>query len=297
MKSPNILPQKARIALVAPARRIIPEEIEKAVVWLQHQGFEVVYDDRLFAVCNQYAGNDALRAAVFQDYLDRSDIAAIWLVRGGYGGLHIVDNLDFTLFHKYPKWIIGYSDSTVFHGKMQSLSYESLHATMPINVLDNSDLALQSLHDALTGKPLHYIFPSHSMNRLGTVEAEIVGGNLSVLYSMLCSDIFPDLKGKLLFLEDLDEYLYHIDRMVLALKRAGKLSSLAGLIVGGMTDMHDNTIPFGVSAEVIVANYTAEYGYPLCCGFPAGHFSDNRAIIMGRKAKLQIETTEVMFWQ
>lgn len=297
MKSPDRLQQKARIALVAPARKIFPKEMEKAVIWLQQKGFEAVYDDRLFAVCNQYAGDDALRSEVFQYYLDRDDIAAIWLVRGGYGGLHIVDNLNFTTFLKHPKWIIGYSDSTVFHGKLQRLGFESIHATMPINVSDNSEAALQSLFDALTGNPLHYVFSTYSMNRLGTVEAEVVGGNLSVLYSMLGSDTFPDLKGKLLFLEDLDEYLYHIDRMVLALKRAGKLCGLAGLIVGGMTDMHDNTVSFGMTAEAIIANHTAEYGYPLCCGFPAGHFADNRAIIFGRKAKLQIETKEVAFWQ
>lgn len=297
MKSPKILQKSAFVALVAPARWVIPNEIEKAVTWLNQHDFKAIYDNRLFACYNQFAGDDTFRAAVFQDYINRSDIDAIWLARGGYGGLRIVDNLDFTEFCKHPKWIIGYSDSTVFHGKLQKLDFESLHATMPINVPDNSDTALQSLYDALIGKPLHYVFSSHILNRIGQVEAEIVGGNLSVLYSMLGSDSFPDLKGKILFLEDLDEYLYHVDRMVLALKRAGKLSDLAGLVVGGMSGMHDNTVSFGMTAEAIIASHTAEYGYPMCCGFPAGHFADNRTIVMGRNAKLQIEAQEVSFWQ
>ena len=294
MQAPNYLNKGSKIALVAPARKIIPEEIESAVAWLNEKGFVPVYDARLFESCNQYAGDDAFRAAVFQEYLDMPDIEAIWFVRGGYGGLHIVDGLDFTRFKQHPKWIVGYSDSTVFHGKMQSLGFQSLHATMPLSWNDNSNIAKESLFKALTGAPLHYEWEGFHLNRCGTVEAEMKGGNLSVLYSLLGSDTFPSLDGSILFLEDLDEYLYHIDRMILALKRAGKFSHLAALAIGSMTQMHDNTIPFGKTVEEIIMEHVKQYGYPVCFNVPAGHIADNFALPFGKKMRLDITSDSVI---
>lgn len=277
-----------RIAIAAPARKVTPDEIKFAADWLNENGFEAVFDERLFASDYIFAGNDGFRAAVLQEYLDRDDIDAIWLARGGYGSIRIIDRLDFTKFARHPKYIIGFSDGTVFHGKMQRLGFPSIHASMPYCFENKTVEAKQSLLDALSGKPLHYEFASHPLNRLGEAEGVIVGGNLSVLYGMLGSDSFPDTDGKIFFIEEVDEYIYHIDRMMHGLKRAGKLDNLKALVVGGLTDVHDNPDPFGQSVEEVIFDAVKEYDYPVCFNFPAGHFADNRAIIFGQKANLSV---------
>ncbi len=281
MKTPDYLKKGSKIAIVAPARKISREEIAAAVKWIEEKGFVAVYDDRLFAEYHQLAGDDDFRASVLQDYLDRDDIDAILCARGGYGTIRIVDKLDFTKFAKHPKWIIGYSDVTVLHAKMQQLGYQSIHGTMAINFEKNTTSSLESLHDALVGQ-LKMDGGFLAPEALGmTGKMQIVGGNLSVLYSMLGSDLFPETDGKILFIEDLDEYLYHIDRMMMALKRAGKLANLKALLIGAFTDMHDNTIPFGMTAKEIIYEKVKDYGYPVIWDFPAGHVDDNRAIVFG----------------
>ena len=277
-----------RIAIAAPARKVTPNEIQFAVDWLTEKGFVPVYDERLFASDFIFAGNDNFRASVIQEYLNSDDIDAIWLARGGYGSIRIIDRLDFSKFVKHPKYIIGFSDGTVFHGKMQRLGFPSIHASMPYCFENKTAEAIQSLLDALSGKPLHYEFASHPLNRLGEAEAEIVGGNLSVLYGMLGSDSFPETNGKILFIEEVDEYIYHIDRMMHGLKRAGKLDNLKALVVGGLTNIHDNPDPFGQSVEEVIFDAVKEYDYPVCFNFPAGHFADNRAIVFGQKANLSV---------
>lgn len=277
MKTPEYLKKGSKIALVAPARKIGRDEIVAAVKWIEEKDFEAIYDDRLFAEYHQLAGNDDFRASVLQEYLDRDDIDAILCVRGGYGTIRIVDKLDFTKFVKHPKWIVGYSDVTVLHAKMQQLGYQSIHGTMAINFEKNTKEALETLYKALVGK---HQTDGEFLATLG-MTGQVVGGNLSVLYSMLGSDLFPETDGKVLFIEDLDEYLYHIDRMMMGLKRAGKLANLKALLVGAFTDMHDNTIPFGMTAEEIIYEKVKEYGYPVVWDYPAGHIEDNRAIIFG----------------
>lgn len=277
MKTPEYLKKGSKIALVTPARKIGRDEIAAAVKWIEEKDFEAVYDDRLFAEYHQLAGNDDFRASVLQEYLDRDDIDAILCVRGGYGTIRIVDKLDFTKFVKHPKWIVGYSDVTVLHAKMQQLGYQSIHGTMAINFEKNTKEALETLYKALVGK---HQTDGEFLATLG-MTGQVVGGNLSVLYSMLGSDLFPETDGKVLFIEDLDEYLYHIDRMMIGLKRAGKLAHLKGLIVGAFSDMHDNTIPFGMTAKEIIYEKVKEYGYPVVWDYPAGHIEDNRAIIFG----------------
>lgn len=291
----NYLKQGSKVGIVAPARCVTPDEMSYAIQWLKEQGFVPVYDERLFAVHNIFAGTDDFRAAVFQEYLDNEEFDAIWLARGGYGGIRIIDKLDFTKFLEHPKWIAGFSDSTVIHGKLSQLGVPSLHAPMPFYFANKTKEAKQSLFDALTDKPLHYELPPHPQNRLGEMEGEIVGGNLSVLYGMMGSDTFPETDGKILFIEEVDEYIYHIDRMMRALKRAGKLAKLKGLIVGGLTQIHDNAHPFGQTAEEVIAEVVKEYDYPVCFNFPAGHFDDNRAMVLGQKATLTIAAEKVMF--
>lgn len=289
MKAPDYLSEGSKVAIVATARKISENEIDDAVNYLKNHGFIPVYDERLFEECHQLAGDDSHRATLLQEYLDDKEIDAILCARGGYGTVRIIDDIDFKGFVEKPKWIIGYSDVTALHAKMQCLGYQSLHATMPINFKDNTPLALQSMIQSLKGENLCYEIDSAALNRKGYAEGEMVGGNLSVLYSLLGSDTFPDTDGKILFIEDLDEYLYHIDRMMMALKRAGKLRGIKGLVVGGMTKMHDNNIPFGMTAEEIIAEKTNDIDIPVCFNIPAGHIDDNRALALGAKYSLAVD--------
>lgn len=282
MITPSSLSSGSKIALVAPARKVTEEEISFAVEHIKQRGFVPVYDERLFLSHNQFAGDDEQRASVLQHYLDSDDIDAIFCVRGGYGTIRIIDRLNFDKFLQRPKWIVGYSDVTVLHAKLQSLGIESLHATMPINFRDNTPQSLDSLFDALCGKKIKHDLPQASLDTLSKMKGEVVGGNISVLYSLLGSDIFPNVEGKILFLEDLDEYLYHIDRMLMAFQRAGIFDKINGLIVGGLTKMHDNATPFGMTAEEIIMEKAREKNIPTIFDFPSGHIDDNRAIVFGR---------------
>lgn len=284
-----------KIAIAAPARKVIPEEMEFAIQWLHDCGFESVFDDRLYAVENIAAGSDTVRAAIIQEYMDRSDIDGIWMARGGYGSIRIIDKLDFSRFIQHPKPIIGFSDVTVFHGKLSRLGIPSIHASMPHILANKTPEALQSLIDVLTGHPLHYEWPSCALNRPGEALGVIVGGNLSVLCGMLGSDSFPDTDDRILFIEEVDEYIYHVERLMYALKRSGKLDHLKALVIGGLTEIHDNPDPFGKTVEQAIFDVVKDYDYPVCFGFPAGHQPENRAIIFGQQAKLIIKKEESSF--
>ena len=295
MKKIPYLHQGSKVSIAAPARKMSREQMQPAIQWLEERGFETVYDDRLFAEYYIFAGDDDFRAAVLQEYIDNESIEAIWLSKGGYGSIRVIDKLDFTKFMQHPKWIVGFSDTTVFHGKLSRLGCPSLHACMPFCFDQKTIEAKQSLFDALTGRPLQYEFSAHPLNRLGKMEGEIVGGNLSVLYGMIGSNSFPETDGKILFIEDVDEYIYHIDRMMHGLKRAGKLEKLKGLVVGGLTKIHDNEEPFGMSVEEVIAEAFSGHDYPVCFGFPAGHFDNNCALVLGKKSNFVISAEKVTF--
>ncbi|MCK6650038.1 MAG: LD-carboxypeptidase, partial [Bacteroidia bacterium] len=220
--------------------------------------------------------------------LDDTSIKAVISARGGYGTVRIIDKLNFSTFKKHPKWIIGYSDITVLHSHIHNMGIQTLHATMPINFKVNEE-ATETLRKSLFGEKIHYSFEPHALNKNGKAEGILVGGNLSLLYALCGSNSDIDTKGKILFIEDLDEYLYHIDRMMMNLKRSGKLSGLTGLIVGGMSDMKDNAVPFGKTAEAIILDAVKEYNYPVCFHFPCGHIDRNLAIILGKKVELTLE--------
>lgn len=288
MTPAKTLSKGSKIAIVATARFVTEKDVECSLHCLEEMGFVPIYDDRLFATCDQFAGDDDFRAATLQSYLDDPEIEAILCARGGYGTVRIIDKINFDKFLLNPKWIIGYSDVTVLHAKLQSMNCESLHATMPINFSDNTETSLKSFYEALTKGNITYEIENTPINIYGEAESELVGGNISVLYSLLGSSSFPNTDGKILFLEDLDEYLYHIDRMMNAFKRAGKLDNIKGLIVGALTKMHDNNIPFGKDAEHIIFEYVKDKGIPVCFNFPAGHINDNRALIFGRKTILKV---------
>lgn len=280
------------IGIVAPARKVSEEEMSPAIQWLNKEGFQVLTGEHLYADNHQFGGTEAERAADFQFMLNHPDVKAILCARGGYGSVRIIDRLDFSNFIQLPKWICGFSDITVFHSHVNRHCHTAtLHSTLAVNVPKNSQAANNSFLNILRGKGFTYSGPSHPLDHPGEASAEIVGGNLSMLYSMLGSNSDIDTEGKILFIEDLDEYLYHIDRMMMNLKRNGKLDHLAGLVIGTMSDMHDNTVPFGKTAEEIVAEHCANYDYPIGFGFPAGHIKDNRAFILGATVKLEVHDT------
>ena len=286
-----------KIAIAAPARKVVPEEMEFAIQWLHDNGFESVFDERLYAVENIAAGSDALRASIIQEYMDRDDVDAIWMARGGYGSIRIIDKLNFTRFIQHPKPIIGFSDVTVFHGKLSRLGIPSIHASMPHILANKTPEALQSLINALIEKPLHYEWPTYPLNRQGEAQGVVVGGNLSVLCGMLGSNSFPETDDRILFIEEIDEYIYHVERMMYALKRSGKLDRLKALMIGGLTDIHDNPDPFGKPVEQAIFDVVKEYDYPVCFDFPAGHQPENRALYLGKNAKLSISGDGVHFFQ
>lgn len=289
MKRPASLKSGDKIGIVAPARKVSMDDIHQAILMIEDYGYEVVYDEGLFDQDRQFAGNDQARIAQFQRMLDDEEIKAIISARGGYGSIRVIDGLKFAKFGKTPKWIIGYSDLTVFHSHIvKNELVQTLHATMLLNFLENSNEALSGMFGVLEGKSPEYTIAAHQLNRKGNARGVLCGGNLSVLYSLMGSKSFPETMEKILFLEDLDEYLYHVDRMMMALKRSGVLENLSGLIVGGMTKMNDNTIPFGRTAEEIISEAVAEYAYPVCFGFPAGHIDDNRPLIMGAETLLDV---------
>lgn len=296
MKTPAPLQKGDTIALASPARFI--EEIipETAIRIFSRYGLHLRTDAEAFYRYHQFAGNDEQRAAHFQYLLDDNSVSAILCSRGGYGSLRIIDKLDFSRFARRPKWIIGYSDITVFHAHLQQLvGVKSLHASMPVNFEENSSEAIESLIGCLVGEKLSYTFESHPLSIPGMATGALIGGNLSILYSLIGSRSFPEMKGKILFIEDVDEYLYHLDRMMLSLKRAGVLEQLAGLIVGGLTQMNDNKVPYGNTAENIVLEHVKDYNFPVCMGFPAGHITDNRCLIMGGASRLETGTTTSVF--
>ena len=292
----NLLHNGDTIRIIAPARKITIEELNYSVEFLRGQGFNVDFGQNLFSQHHQFSGTDQQRTSDFQQALDDDNVKVIWFARGGYGSVRIIDKIDFSSFKKFPKWICGYSDMTVFHAYITDVVKQiSVHATMPINV-QGAEMELHSLKTMLsilqTGKA-EYVIPSHPLNRIGVANGKLCGGNLSVLYSINASSSDLQTEGKILFIEDVDEYLYHIDRMLMCFKRAGKLKNLSALIVGGMSDMHDNAVPYGKTAQEIIYEHVAEYDYPVCFGFPAGHIADNRALIMGGDAEIEVVNESV----
>jgi muramoyltetrapeptide carboxypeptidase len=279
------------IAVVATARKNIEDNLQPAISWLKNWGLEVVIGNTIGLDKDQLAGTDEERAADFQAQLDNANIKAIWCVRGGYGTVRMIDLLDFTKFKQNPKWIIGFSDVTVLHSHLNTMGYASIHGIMPVSS-KASEEAKESLRKSLFGEHLEYSVPCENKNRLGTAKGELVGGNLSILYSLFGSPSAIDCSEKILFIEDLDEYLYHIDRMMINLKRNGCLESLKGIIVGGMTKMKDNDIPWGKDALEIIDDVTKNYKIPIIYNFPAGHLADNRALIFGKQVRMDVNDLE-----
>lgn len=294
MKRPKYLQKEDTIAIVSTARKVEKSELDFALNLLSKWGLKVILGNSIGAEENQFAGSDSLRAKDFQEMMDNPKVKAIWCARGGYGTVRMIDKLDFSRFVENPKWIIGYSDITVLHSHLHNLEIMSLHAQMPVQMEEKSPESAESIRRVLFGEKYQFSFKSNSsLNRSGNVTALLVGGNLSVLYSLCGSSSAIKTSGKVLFIEDLDEYLYHIDRMIMNLKRNNLLSEIKALLVGGMSDMHDNAISFGKTAKEIIHDAVKEYDYPVYFGIPAGHIKNNKALIFGEEITIRKNKNEV----
>jgi len=293
MMQPTSLQPNDKIAIISTARSIDKEKLAYAKTVFENWKLKVVEGPNLQAVHHQFCGTDAQRKSDLQWALDNPEIKAIICFRGGYGTVRILPDIDFTQFIKKPKWIAGYSDVTALHNAISQLNISSLHATMPVNFKENTSKALETLKKALFGIDYSIECEPNKKNKLGIAKGQLVGGNLSMIYSLSGTKFDINTNDKILFIEDLDEYLYHIDRIMWNLKLSGKLENLSGLIVGGMTDMNDNTTPFGKNVTEIILEATNNYDFPVCFGFPAGHINDNRTLILGKEYELEIKKEKV----
>lgn len=291
MIRPDYLKQQDKVVIISTARKISQDELQPAIDLFSSWGLLVEKGEHLLGSFHQFSGTDEERLSDLQKALDSSDIKAVFFARGGYGTARLLDRLNLEGLKKHPKWLVGYSDLTALHlHVLAKLGMESLHATMPINISANPDpesqKSIDSLHNLLFGKATNYELPAHELNKPGEAEGLLVGGNLSIIYSLLGSDSIPTNQNIVLFLEDLDEYLYHVDRMMLNLVRNGLLNRVAAILVGGMSDMNDNDIPFGKTAEQIIHGWVADTSFPVYFGVPFGHQKTNLALPHGRKVRI-----------
>lgn len=293
-KIPAFLKAGDKVAIVCPAS-FIRGNIDVGIKTLESWGLEVVVGETVETSYHQFAADDQLRAADLQWALDDPSIKAVFAARGGYGCVRIVDLLDFSAFERHPKWLVGFSDITVLHSHIQrNYKIATIHGQMPKSFESGTQASLETLRNALFGNDMDFEYEQNQFpNRVGEAEGKLVGGNLAILLSVLASDSDVNYKNKILFIEDVGEAYYSIDRMLWALKRAGKFKKLKGLIVGGFTSMKDNDPAFGQTIEEIVWDKVVEYDFPVAFAYPAGHMDDNHALVLGRKVKLKTTENQV----
>lgn len=278
-----------QIAIVCPARKASHEELAPAVAILESWGLQVVLGASTNVAHHQFGGDDEVRRQDIQAQLDNPAIRAIISARGGYGTTRIIDALDFSRFAEDPKWVVGFSDITALNCHLLALGHQSIHGVMPLFFqLPGGEYSLESLRRTLFGERISYQIPPHALNRFGTATGELIGGNLSLLQTLTGTPSDVSMAGRILFIEDIDEYLYAIDRMMVHLERTGKLRHLTGLLVGHFTNPQDNTVPYGQTPNEIIQHYANKYAFPVAHNFPVGHEAQNVALICGREARLTV---------
>lgn len=288
-----------KIGIVSTASKIDRQVVEPAIQLLKTMDYRVEIGEHSFSQYHQYASTDDNRAYDLQVMIDNPEIKTIICSRGGYGSLRTLELINWNKFMQNPKWIVGFSDVTVLHSKLNRLGYASIHGVMPGYFLknDNPSPSFQTLLDALTGHPLKYKISANENNRPGNVTGELIGGNLSILYSLRGTSYDIDTRGKILFIEDIGEYLYHLDRMMMNLKTGGKLEHLAGLLVGNFSGIKDQDTPYGKSVEEIIFDAVKEYDFPVIFDFPAGHCENNFALRLGTDISIKTNKTEITIIQ
>ena len=295
IKQPAHLKKGDKVAIVCPAKKL-PRSIDEGMAILRSWGLEVVTGHTVTGSYHQFSGTDAERTADLQQYLDDSEIKAIIAGRGGYGTIRIIDKLDFTGFNRQPKWLVGFSDITVLLSHTLAVwQTQSIHGQMPYTFEESTPEALQSLKGCLFGEPLRYSYTSAFKNRPGNARGMLIGGNLTLLLAVEGSVSEMDYDGKVLFIEDVGEHEYAIDRMMRTLKRKGRLNHLKALIVGAFNELGEESIPFGQTPEEVIWELVKEYDYPVCFHFPTGHIDDNRAMVLGAEVSLEVTGQHVHF--
>jgi muramoyltetrapeptide carboxypeptidase len=296
---PPYLKPGDEVAIVSPSWAVDEDKIENAVTFLENWGLKVRLGKNVLRSSGPFAGSDMERLGDLQEMTDKASIRAVFCSRGGYGLIRIIDRLDFSALKTSPKWYVGFSDVTVLHLWLSEVAgIASIHGEMPLNFGEKDKTAdtFESLHDALTGnyKPIRWIGKTL---RSCNVTGEITGGNLSLIYSLAGTRAEPRTRGRILFIEDVGEYYYHIDRMLESLRLAGILNGLSALIVGGMNRMEDTRVPWGKSAEETIGDAVSQFGFPVYFNFPAGHVNDNRAFYLGQKATVTSDgETNVLYY-
>jgi len=292
MIQPAPLKKGDLIYITAPAKAIEPEFVYFAQNYLEKHGFRVEISPNCLGNYNYFSGTDQERLADLQQAIDHPEAKAILCARGGYGCVRIVDQLQWANMLREPKWLIGFSDITVFHHRLFKLGIQSVHGTMPLNFQTNTTVALQTLLDSITGKKSSLTWNTTPHNQIGKATGKLIGGNLSIIYSLIATNDAYYFEGNILFLEDLSEQLYHLDRMFFALKKSGILDRISGLIIGGMTDLKDTAVPFGKTIEEIILQHFTFSRIPIAFGAPIGHIDDNQAVIVGAEVELTIENEQ-----
>lgn len=294
MSTPNYLNTGDKVAILCPAS-YISTDLTSAYEILKKWGLEPIIYKSVSARDNHFAGTDELRTKDFQEALDNPEIKAIIAARGGYGSVRIIDQINFEKFQQNPKWIVGFSDVTVIHSHIQNnYKIPTIHGQMIKSLLTGTEASKQTLYNALFGKNIDLEYKNNAFpNRIGNSEGVLIGGNLALLQSIIASSSDTNYDNKILFIEDVEESFYNIDRMLWTLKRAGKLSKLKGLIVGSFTELKDSNPSFGQKFEEIIIDKVKEYNYPVAFSCPSGHIEDNHALVLGRKINLQVDTNNV----
>lgn len=295
---PEFIKPGALVGLVAPAGKIAPRYVEQAEKYLAGLGMRHLRGKHVAGAWHQFGGTDQQRADDLNSMLRNPEVDVIWCMRGGYGAVRLLDLVQFDWLLESPKWLVGFSDITVFHAVLQKeIGLASMHGPMPKNLEDGlvADSGMDQLWHFLQGEWPEYPLKPHPLNRPGMASGRLTGGNLTILTMLKGSDLDFDPRGKILFIEEVGEHLYHLDRMMYGLKVAGKLEGLAGLVVGQMTDMPDDKTPFGATEYQIIAQAVADYDFPVLFGFPAGHDKCNWPLLMGHKVKMEVMKDRAAF--
>lgn len=292
MIQPKPLKKGDLIYITAPAKAIEPEFVYFAQNYLEKQGFRVEISPNCLGNYNYFSGTDQKRLADLQQGIDHLKAKAILCARGGYGCVRIVDQLQWANMLREPKWLIGFSDITIFHHRLFKLGVQSVHGTMPLNFQTNSTAALQTLVDTITGLKPNLTWNTTPHKRIGKAKGKLIGGNLSIVYSLIATNDAYYFEGNVLFLEDLSEQLYHLDRMFFAFKKSGILDRISGLVIGGMTDLKDTAVQFGMTIEEIILQHFTFSRIPISFGAPIGHIDDNQSVIIGAEVEFTVENEQ-----
>jgi muramoyltetrapeptide carboxypeptidase len=279
------------IYITAPAKATDKASVLYTKNFLELKGYRVLLSEHCLGTHRYFSGTDEERTSDMQFGIDHPEVKAILCARGGYGCVRIVDEINWANMLREPRWIIGFSDVTVFQHRLMKLGVQSIHGSMPLNFETNSPEALETMLDILQGEKPIIVCEANATNQLGSAEGILMGGNLSIVFSLLGTDDALNFDGGILFLEDLAEQLYHLDRMFFALKKTGALAKIKGLIIGGMTDLEDTDNPTGLTIHEIVSHHFKYSKIPICYDFPIGHFADNRSVIVGAKVQLKVVET------